>query len=342
MSTTDRYKYLGVTFQSNGRWHAHFDALASKCSLTANFIGRINHRYRPPSPIITIKLVNAILVRQLAYGIAFCRFNQQQLHKLDQILAAPLRRALALPKSASAIRTLWESGVPSVRAIRALDLIQTASRAVAAHANGVELAQLLAEQLQGDSTNSKSPVYCRPLVEEIRVIQRSYPVVARLPASQKATKSLLAQVATAEWQRRASSKAQIIKPHFGVASYLYIDPKPTSWLRSRLRLGVALTPMRKHLYKLQDSNLCQGCQVPGTSEHMVMWCEQFLIARAVCRAKLEQLYVPVELTMQLVLGEPPDPPDRFKKERRFLELWHEQCLGITGEFLIAINKEHPL
>ena len=104
LSFVDRYKYV-VVVQANGKWDAQFEAISAKCKLTANLIGRINSRSRPPTPQTTITLVKSVLIPQMSYALAFWRVNKGQEWKLNQILAAPLRRAFGLHNSASAVRT---------------------------------------------------------------------------------------------------------------------------------------------------------------------------------------------------------------------------------------------
>ena len=125
---SDSYRYLGVTFQRNARWNMHF--VVAKCKLTANLIARINHRVRGPPAAITITLVNRVLIPQMSYALAFWRLTKAQERILDQVLAVPLRRALGLHRSASAIRTLWECGVPTISTVRRRAIVQSVSRAV--------------------------------------------------------------------------------------------------------------------------------------------------------------------------------------------------------------------
>jgi hypothetical protein len=144
------------------------------------------------------------------------------------------------------------------------------------------------------------------------------------------------------WALTASDKAKAVKPSTGVASYIQFDPKPIVCLRARLRLGVALTPQRRFIYKQVPSPLCRRCLVVGSTEHILLHCLQFGMVRARCTELLRGLCFSVDLSVQLVLGEPPPTPAAYRGERAFLKSIHEQCLNITGDFLLSINKTMPL
>ena len=180
VTETQQYKYLGLTFQANGKWNAQFHDIVTKCTLTANPIARINSRNHPPSPPITISLVNTILIPQMTYSLAFWRPNKSQRWKLNQILASPLRRALGLHSSASAYRTLWECGIPTVETLRSVNMLQAVSRAYRSASNQNYLPSLLVSDIE-DGVSGKSAMYCRPLRNEVKMIQHSFPLSAAPP-----------------------------------------------------------------------------------------------------------------------------------------------------------------
>ena len=126
---TDHQRYLGLIFQANGKWDRQFDAVAAKTSVTANLIARINHRNRNPSPLVTSTLVRTMLIPQMSYAFPFWRPTKTQYERLLQIIAIPLRRALGMPRSSSAVRLLWEFGIPSPPVIRSRVLLECLSRA---------------------------------------------------------------------------------------------------------------------------------------------------------------------------------------------------------------------
>jgi hypothetical protein len=144
------------------------------------------------------------------------------------------------------------------------------------------------------------------------------------------------------WMLAVSDKAMSLKPSAGVASYIQVDPKPIVCLRARLRLGVALTPQRRFIYKQVPSPLCLRCLVVGSTDHILLHCLHFSRSRASCIELLRGLCFSVDLTLELVLGDPPLTPAAYRGERAFLKSIHEQCLNITGDFLLSINRTMPL
>src|SRR5205809_342604 len=102
---------------------------------------------------------------------------------------------------------------------------------------------------------------------------------------------------TASWSHEASNKAIAVKSSHGVASYLSHDCKPVVCLRARLRLGVALTPLRRFIYRQVLSPMCPRCGVVGSTEHVVLHCAHFGVVRARCMDSLSALFFPVQLTM---------------------------------------------
>ena len=146
----------------------------------------------------------------------------------------------------------------------------------------------------------------------------------------------------ASWKLNATIKSNAIKSSAGIASYILHDSKPVVCLRARFRLGVALTPQRRFIYSQVSSSLCPRCGVVGTTKHIILHCIHFGEVRARCAVSLAGLYFPVVLTLDLVLGEPPSTPAAYVGERKFLKSIHEQCLRITGEFLLDINKKMPI
>jgi hypothetical protein len=339
MEFVDHFKYLGLTFQCNGRWNMQFDVVATKCKLTANLIARINSRNHPPSPTITASLVKYVLIPQMSYAFAFWRPNKSQLRILNQIIATPLRRALGLHRSASAVRVLWEFGIPSASVIRLRCILQTVSRAFRSARCGNYLPSLLVQDVSSDEKGGDKPAFCRSFRCELEEVKRLLPANSKFPLDKKVIKAVVASAMRTEWSSLSSVKAKAIKPLGDCARYISVDPKPIVCIRARLRLSVALTPQRRHVYRLADSPRC-GCGWPvGDTNHVVMLCPKFASARSVCSNLLLSCAVPVKLTLDLVLGNPPLVDDQWwSGQRALLRDLHDQCLNITGDFLLFIDR----
>ena len=57
-----------------------------------------------------------------------------------------------------------------------------------------------------------------------------------------------------------------------------------------------------------------------------------------CEVALGNLYTPIALTLNLLLGVEPPPPEKFKREKAYLKNLHDDCLRITGILLVAIDR----
>jgi hypothetical protein len=232
VATVSQYKYLGLILQQNGKWNAQFEAVASRCKITAALIGRINHRNRPPNPPTVCRLVLSTLIPPMTYSLAFWR-PIVVASMLLQIIANPLRKALGLPHCASAVRTLWEFGVPTVPTLRACSILQSVSRAYNSAKKGNWLPSLLVSHINDTMTNNKTLKYCRPFSLELKELTNLYPQATGFPLDKKIIKSITTNAMTAEWRASSSWKARAIKSDPGIAKYIQLDSKPLVCLRAR-------------------------------------------------------------------------------------------------------------
>ena len=152
----DQYKYLGLIFQSNGKWHHQFNAIITKAKLTANLISRINHRNYPPGPLISSSLVKYILIPQMTYAIHLWRPTKSNYRTMNQIIASVLRRAAGLHKSASASRTMWEFGIPDIETYRSVIMLQSISRAYRSQRNGNFLPSILVNDINTHNNSNSN------------------------------------------------------------------------------------------------------------------------------------------------------------------------------------------
>ena len=107
-------------------------------------------------------------------------------------------------------------------------------------------------------------------------------------------------------------------------------------------MGVALSPKWHFIYGHVSSPNCETCAVMGDDLHVLLHCKRFSAARDRCIARLNDLYFHIDLTYDLILGLPPPTPKSFVREKTFLLFIHDQCLEITGAFLLEINSIHHL
>jgi hypothetical protein len=353
----DHYKYLGLIFQSDGRWNMQFDSIVTKVKHTAHLISRINYRNSPsPGPLVTATLVKSILIPQMLYASQYWRPTKSQIHVFNQIIATPLRRAIGLHRSASAARTMWEFGIPDFETLRMKCLLQGINRSLRSSLKGNFLPSFLINDLRSHD-DSKSSYFCRPIQHEFKAICQDFPAAASssLPIPKKVIQSIITSSMTRYFTHTSQPKHLHLKPSSTPALYLSIDEKPIVCIRARFRLSVALTPHRKFIYRQIDNDLC--CGESGDTSHVFLRCNKFHVARSQCIHDLHHLYIPVKLTVDLMLGlppplpppPPPPPPPlppplpstknkSLRLDKSFLHLLHQQCLQITGDFLLAIDK----
>ena len=198
---------------------------------------------------------------------------------------------------------------------------------------------VLARQGHVEDEQPKGPAYCRPLRAELEQIQEQFPLAKQMPMDSKRVKAFTRASMAAEWHAsKATAHARAWKPCVDACRYLAVDGRPVVCIRARLRLNVALTPKRRHLYGLLPSPLCVHCHNGmGDASHILLTCPKFASERARCVARLQRLSYPVELTLRVCLGECPPSPEIFAKERTFARLRHDDCLQITGDFLRAVD-----
>ena len=288
----------------------------------------------------------------MSYGLPFWRFNKGQEHALNQILAAPLRRAFGLHRSASARRTLWEAGIPTISSLKVHGTVQAVNRARVSAMNKNELPAILhRDVLSEEEKKFSSPFYCRSFAEEVNHIRSQYDQLSAVDfpsrgADKSILKSLLHTSVVREWSIHANDKWKRCKGTPEVPLYVLIDHKPVIDIRARLRLGSALTPLRLFTYGRAGSPLCQyaSCiNMQGSVRHLFLDCPRFNLARQECQEKLQNtLFFPVKLTIELVLGHPPTPPSGFATDTDLMKSTHIKCLSITGELILAVNRLHFL
>jgi hypothetical protein len=300
LEQVSHYKYLGLTFQSNGKWHEQFTAVATKTKITANLISRICSRDRPPDPSTVAALVQMVLIPQLAYALAFWRPNKSQLRALTQIIATPLRHALSLHRSASAVRVLREFAIPTASALRVRCILQPVSRALRSEKF---LPSLLKEDLANHVEGQRSPIFCRSLASELSELSKLFPLAARVPLEKKLIDAVSKSAMRREWRSLSTPKGRAVKPVLERPLYITYDSKPTVSIRARLRLSSALTPKRRFIYGLAVNDRCE-CGMVGDTDHVLLQCPKFSKERSVCSDHLRALFPQVVMTRDIILGLP--------------------------------------
>lgn len=267
------------------------------------------------------------------------------MHQLTQVLALPLRRALGLPRSTSAQRTIWEYALPDVGSIQMRTLLQYYNRSCSHFRSDPNSLPAL---FASDVSDLAPPDPARPSSHQsVPALLKSaltlFPDL-KFPATTATINKHIAQLATSHWENTAKHHHRVSKPDSDTPLYLSVDKMPAAVIRGRLRLDKALSFEVMWKYKSIASPRCHHCDVLGSVSHILLYCPVFQIQRAKCTAALQNLYYPIELTMSLLRGEPPPRPrDRtLHSEQKFLHSTHIKCLNITGEYLTAVSRVHFL
>jgi len=330
LPTADKYKYLGHTIDRNGSYKSHLQSVLQKVKYTAYLIGRVSSRYNMPSPSVICRITKAVLIPQMTYGLALMPLSDAMCSKMSQVIATPLRRALGLPRCASAARLLWEFGLYDTFTLHCKHIIAAYLRSKRCLDNGLTLAGTLAND-HDTYVSEHSAQFCLPypatVKEACACISLREP-----PADKNALKCALDKFATNRW-RLNKREAVELKPQLSPASYLKIDRKPAVCIRARVRLGVALSFVVLKRYGKRESSTCDFCPAEGTIDHMLLHCPRFTLDRSICASALADLPSSPALTLDLLRGR--IPPDLRKSESN-------QCLAITAEFLSAVSSKHFL
>ena len=292
------------------------------------------------------KLVNAILIPQISYGISLLVLPKYYLNKINQILAIPFRRCLGMNKSCSAARLLWEFGIPDAHTLLMSSTLRTMNRSARASPSSItaiaagDAAATAAAAGVGDG---KSSMPTTSLMQHFAEAKRRYGL-SILPIDNKHFNSVIEQIATSSFHSvpKLSDRARTIKPTWEAATYLSIDPRPIVSIRARIRLNQALSFSRLHLYNKVDSPNCPRCRVRGDTKHILLDCPVFHSLRQACLDRLSRLPIDVSLTYDLICGLPPPIPPAFIRERSFCSLIHHLCLQITGDYIKAVSSKHFL
>jgi hypothetical protein len=216
----------------------------------------------------------------------------------------------------------------------------TVQRAMSSAAAGNAMPALLVDDFRNPSAKP-SPRFCRSLAEEFKDIQDRFPLARQFPHDRKRIRAVVHESMMAEFRRSATPKALALKPGLDANRYLVIDGKPAACVRARLRLGVALTPRRHHLYGHSPTAECPCGGGVGDVAHVLMACPRHEQARSACANDLQRHSYPVPMSLDLLLGNRPDL-SRHRHVglcRSFLDLMHDFCLSVTSKFLLSIDNQ---
>lgn len=295
-------KVLGITVQGNGRWDAQFAQLYARCTGLSASIARMcsPHIHTPPQSITIATVVKMVLIPTIAYGIEHWRPTQQQMAKLQSLIANPLKRALHAPISASTIGVLLEFGIPTLTMIRQARMLLYMHRTITNpniidHLARNSLRRQSADYLHRSLRYSSSPAYARTAYVEAQHIagtlfgvryrtpdEWTKPRIYQAIAEHMQVQALSAIVGRSIYNNHpsATSTALALQP----APYILHEQKPFSIARAHCRLRLLRTPARLRTMQLIDSAQCPYCvHAYADIRHLLLHCPQFRSTRTAIR-----------------------------------------------------------
>jgi hypothetical protein len=252
----------------------------------------------------------------ISYGLPIWNVpDKQHRDKIHQLIARPLRCCLSLPqKSTGAMSVLVDAGLLSFDSMRKLAALRL----------GQSLHRL-------DQTDPCKPLlFTRNIVStDIRAAEETSNISCADKKAVAGADKCFRAIDHNDWLfKSAGSKTlKALKPRPGLSQHLLLDDRVVCSLRSRLRLNRSSLNASLAERKVVPSALCSLCGVPESTEHCLLVCPRYAVARDKCREQLQNLGV--AMTIDALLGN----PEVLNSSREL-----PAALTITGEYLLAINK----
>ena len=328
-----QFDYLGVRWQQNGKWHAHFEKVAAAAEQVANFISAMLSR-NGPAPTIVRQLCNVLIRTKIVYGMPVWKpQTQHDWTRLDAIAIEPLRRCLGLPRSTHLLSLLVETHTPTFSSQFDVLALKTCNRALSQDKHHPSHALVRAQQQWSHSSNPSFVVHARSIRIDYSA-PRVFAAKPELPPSKDlANRALDNQVLA--W-RRASEGARLkklvpLQPR--IADYLLHDPRPIAIIRARLRLDrAALAESRERRGERLATTLCPTCKQIDSLDHLLLECKLLPHADLLRQAEAAGLPTQQHELHSWVLGK----VDSISRKLA------ATALDIGGAFLLAAAKVREL
>lgn len=332
LERVETFDYLGLRWQENAQWHAHFAKIATSAQRVANFVGSLITR-NGPSPTVIRQLCHALVRTKILYGMPIWHPSKQsQWQKLDSIVALPMRRCLGLPKTACILSVLTEMNTLDTRRQCELLAIRYANRAANLPKDHI------ISSLRKDQLKMTNKVKRR---EPLMLVANKFAKEYKVKVSDKLDRKLLSKTAMIRqrlsWRKQGKSPLLQLLSHWDprLAPHLRQDERSVLITRSRLRFNRS---------RLRDSQLfgdeaklpCDDCKVPDTLEHLLFECHRTQVPRqTILEAALLTNLPTSNLDMKhWILGDVSMLDDSDDARTA--------ALDISSQFLRAIASTRPL
>jgi hypothetical protein len=313
----DSYTYLGLVFAHNLDWRKHAAALVDRVRRSSFAITGMIHRPGSPSALSIRKLVSAICVPQVSYGMPVFRPDAAACAELDTFLAMPLKQALRLPKGTPVAAVLNEFGLLNTEHLCGKAALWFARRAVTLEGKH-PTAELWAAEPRGAEQSEA----------------RRYEEIVKCKAMQldnrEASEILQQRQLNQRWDaddKQNEPPVKLLKWITGPARYLDLDGKEIASRRARLRFDRSGLRASLHQRRLAVSADCPDCKdSPDTADHVLLNCGTYNAERLACVSQL--VTAGCSLNVAIALGE----VEHLNPKRQAI------CLTATGLLLRAIDR----
>ncbi|MFN9109229.1 MAG: RNA-directed DNA polymerase [Bacteroidota bacterium] len=294
LAEVGEFRYLGLTFQRDGRWSSHVGAIRKQMTSAGGMIGRITGFGRPPwAPVIRTLVISMVYSRCL-YGLpVWSPETKDQIRALVRLICGPLQRCLGLPASAHQASMLAEFGLPDVEKVVEAALLRFGARC-SSLPDTHPLSIAFRHCYDAASPPRPEAAVARPLTCRIKSVEAAWGVTLQDVAymGKRAgffnKDSMVVTRSHADWLAQPSGKSlKRVKRVAGMSGYLYHDSKFVATHRARLRFGVG-TQVTFHRFNSFNSQDCPFC--PGTTEtadHLLLECPAYASARSRCLLEIE-------------------------------------------------------
>jgi hypothetical protein len=317
----DNYRYLGVILQADLTWELQTSDVIRRANYVSTVISNVIFPNKPPGIRTIVRLVEALLLPLLSYGMPMWSPHEKYANQLDQLIARPLRRCLSLPQASThALSTIVECGTLSINSQHALSALRFGSVLHKAKPNDPCLPFF----------HTKSNF----IAAKMRRFEKAVEVKCANAAAMASVRSAIDDWQLDAWRFSDSGSSLLkgCKLQSGTSLYLLRESRRLTAVRARLRLERSSLNSSLFQRRITADPSCPECKANDeTVQHCLLECPRYEMHRQNCRNGLSVLNLPLDLPTLLGDNEQIQPAAR-----------RTQALSTTGKFLAKIDEIRKL
>jgi len=275
-------RYLGIIFDQNGKWDAHFDAVLSKVRFATHRICKIIRRGQAPTMPLICDLIKTQVHPIVAYGFPVVHFNKTQQEKLNSLILRPLKRALSVFVTTSHAALFINSRLLDVEGLWKKSAMSYSHRLHKMQQTGSRIPAFTVFDWDWNETTlhltlAKAPSYTLSFATQLESLQKEF----GLSHDHHFSSQQLKEAAARDMLQRKlyqGSHAPFLK-YFDVQHehptrpdhHLRSDPPAVIALRSRLRLNSTVFNSSLHQRRMTASPDCVYCAATPETVSMSYW-----------------------------------------------------------------------